>query len=145
MPYLTKHLLEELLADFADPDNPFLVVEREAQHYVQTCVYSEGTYELEYRAGSAEQHFQVHTSDRLLVGEVIWAWSIDNPWWRDAVCWRNASQATQELSSLHERVTTRLTEIGEQLAAAPEPILKVSEVALTVTVQTDGPTGSESA
>ncbi|MDE1675421.1 hypothetical protein [Nocardia gipuzkoensis] len=144
LPYLTKELLADLLADPPDPANPFLVVEREEQHYVQTCPDSDGVYELEYRAGSPDQHFRVHTSDRALVGDVIWAWSIDNPWWRDAVDWREVNQVAEELSALREHVTRQLAEIGEQLAAAPEMILEVSEVALPLAVRVDGPDGGES-
>ncbi|MFQ6331235.1 hypothetical protein ACLMAL_34575 [Nocardia sp. CWNU-33] len=144
LPYLTKELVEDLLADPPDPNNPFLVIERDEQYYVQTCLDSDGVYELEYRAGSEDEHFHVHTSDRSLVRDVVWAWSTDNPWWRDAVQWRNVDLTIEELSRLRECVTAELAEIREQLAAVPEMIPKTSEVALTLSVETDGSDDGES-
>ncbi|WP_328401472.1 hypothetical protein [Nocardia sp. NBC_00403] len=144
LPYLTKELVEDLLADPPDPNNPFLVIEREEQNYVQTCLDSDGVYELEYREGSEGEHFRVHTSDRSLVRDVVWAWSTDNPWWRDAVQWRNVDLTIEELSRLRECVTAELAEIREQLAAVSEMIPKISEVALTLSVETDGSDDGES-
>ncbi|MGW0250883.1 hypothetical protein ACWDYH_30065 [Nocardia goodfellowii] len=77
-PYLTKALLEQWVPELSDP-NPFLIAERAPEHYIQTYRAADGEYTVEYRNGSATEHFGLRTSDPAEVCALIWAWATGEP------------------------------------------------------------------
>jgi hypothetical protein len=87
IPFLTTALLEDFVVAAADPDDPFLVVSRADETYIQTRRH-DLVYEIEHRAGSAAEHFRVYTMRHTVVRDVIWAWACDDPSWTVAVQWR---------------------------------------------------------
>ncbi|WP_433195556.1 hypothetical protein ACQP1G_41715 [Nocardia sp. CA-107356] len=88
IPYLTTALLEDFVVAAADPDDPFVVVSRADETYIQTRRH-EWVYEIEHRAGSAADHFRVYTLQHTVVRDVIWAWACGDPSWTAAVPWRH--------------------------------------------------------
>ena len=63
------------------------------QYYVQVYLNDDFSYQVEYRDGSADQHFQAHIpAQRDVIGvrpvaEVMWGWAHERPRWREAVTW----------------------------------------------------------
>nr|WP_231390374.1 hypothetical protein [Nocardia sp. CNY236] len=76
-PYVTKTLAEQWVPALSPP-NPYLVVERSEQFYIQTYRDDSGTYLLEYRDGSAGKHFATTVPDPAIVAALIWEWVNDN-------------------------------------------------------------------
>ncbi|WP_454194631.1 hypothetical protein [Nocardia sp. Marseille-Q1738] len=76
-PYLTKALAEQWVPELSPP-NPYLVVERGEQFYIQTYRENTGVYTLEYRDGSPDKHFGTTVADPATVAAVIWDWANDN-------------------------------------------------------------------
>ncbi|WP_433577598.1 hypothetical protein [Nocardia brasiliensis] len=76
-PYLTKTLADQWVSELAPP-NPYLVVERDDQVYMQTYREKTGAFTLEYRDGSAEKHFGTTVLDAATVSALIWDWATDN-------------------------------------------------------------------
>ncbi|NEW42612.1 hypothetical protein GV794_27955 [Nocardia cyriacigeorgica] len=72
-PYLTEALARRWVAELAKP-NPYLVVSRGEQDYIQTYREEPG-YILEYRDGSPDRHFTTTLDDSAQVAELIWAWT----------------------------------------------------------------------
>lgn len=93
LPYLTAALLEDFVVGAADPDDPFLFVERDNENYIRTRRH-EWVYEIEHRAGSASEHFRVYTMLHTVVRAVIWAWACGDPSWTLAVQWRRVDPET---------------------------------------------------
>ncbi|MEU4597738.1 hypothetical protein [Nocardia sp. NPDC023988] len=77
-PYLTEELAHRWVADLAAP-NPYLIVERGEQSYIQTYRDPDGTYTLEYRDGSADRHFGTKLGDDAEVARIIWDWTNGKP------------------------------------------------------------------
>ncbi|MEV0334587.1 hypothetical protein [Nocardia sp. NPDC050717] len=77
-PYLTRELAYRWVAGLAEP-NPYLIVERGEQRYIQTYRDPDGGYILEYRDGSPEQHFGTSSDDPQQVAQVIWDWASERP------------------------------------------------------------------
>lgn len=77
-PYLTEELAHRWVAGLADP-NPYLIVERGEQRYIQTYRDPDGGYILEYRDGSPKQHFGTSSDDPAQVARVIWGWATEQP------------------------------------------------------------------
>ena len=77
-PYLTEELARRWVAGLADP-NPYLIVERGEQRYIQTYRDPSGPYTLEYRDGSPDQHFGATLDDPAQVADIIWAWTTEDP------------------------------------------------------------------
>ncbi|MFB7877393.1 hypothetical protein ACFC06_19260 [Nocardia sp. NPDC056064] len=77
-PYLTEELAHRWVAGLADP-NPYLIVERGEQRYIQTYRDPAGPYTLEYRDGSADKHFGTTLEDPAQVARIIWAWANGEP------------------------------------------------------------------
>lgn len=75
-PYLTEELAYRWVAGLADP-NPYLIVERGDQRYIQTYRDPSGPYTLEYRDGSPERHFGTTIDDPAQVARIIWAWTTE--------------------------------------------------------------------
>lgn len=80
VPYVTPKLLEEFMRTptWPDPDAPFFIIERDDDHYAQVYCHDDGSFDLEYRDGSPQQHFSVETSDRRLVTDALWAWALQD-------------------------------------------------------------------
>lgn len=89
LPYLTPALLHDLVLwpTWPSSEDLFFIIERNAEEYVQTLRDEDDAYQLEYRDGSRDAHFEFYTHDSKLVTDVMWAWTIQNPGWRTAVPW----------------------------------------------------------
>jgi hypothetical protein len=87
-PYLSHSLLADLIAR-PHPRCPFFVVKRVEQQFIQAFIQANGMPAiLEYRAGSAEHHYQAEASDREVVRDVVWAWATESAGWETAVAWQ---------------------------------------------------------
>ena len=74
-PYLSPSLLADLIARPV-PRDPFFVAKREEQQYIQALTpVGAAPAVVEYRDGSADQHYRAETSDRDLVRDIVWAWA----------------------------------------------------------------------
>ncbi|MCQ4208767.1 hypothetical protein [Streptomyces longispororuber] len=64
------------------------------QHYIQVALNDDLSYQVEYRDGGPDRHFQAHVpcdgSPFAVepVADVVAAWARDRPGWRDALPWR---------------------------------------------------------
>ncbi len=75
-------IIPDILAALSNRDDPYLVVTREGEHYMQTLWTSEG-FILEFRDGRAEAHFRSRDYlDASLVAGAIQGY-ISNGQWRD--------------------------------------------------------------
>lgn len=83
---VTREKLESLLRDLPDHD-PWLVLERAKDVYVQTYRQPDGTFLLERRDGSAHRHFTTSVADRGEVVSRMWAWVSDEPTWSRNLAW----------------------------------------------------------
>jgi hypothetical protein len=88
----SEDLLFILLDDLDDADEEFLIVERTAdasgQTYAQVCIGPDGRYQLEYRDGGPERHFQAFTSTKQVAHKVLTGWAYELPGWQDALAWK---------------------------------------------------------
>ncbi|QLY31283.1 hypothetical protein [Nocardia huaxiensis] len=73
-PYLTKELAHLWIPALADP-GPYLIVETGDELYIQTFRHPDGHYVLEYRDGSADQHFATTVDSPTEVADLIWQWT----------------------------------------------------------------------
>lgn len=87
---LTRERLESLLADLPRTD-PWLVLERERDVYVQTYRQDDGTFLLERRGGSADRHFRTILTDRSEVADRMWAWLSGEPGWSRDITWERVT------------------------------------------------------
>jgi hypothetical protein len=89
LPYVTPLLLSNLvmLATWPLPEEPYFIVTRGDDDYVQTYRDDDGSYQLEYRDGGPDAHFAFRTQKGGLVADVMWAWATRDPRWRTAVAW----------------------------------------------------------
>lgn len=55
---LTDDLIVKSLESLGANDDSFLILSKDEMHYMQTVRLSDGTYVLEYRAGSDDSHFE---------------------------------------------------------------------------------------
>ncbi|WP_406275010.1 hypothetical protein OH799_02250 [Nocardia sp. NBC_00881] len=108
LPELTEAMLGDLLEKPPDPDCLILELSRADLHDIRARLLSDGVYELEYRAGSANESFQMYTSDAVLVRDVLRAWLSDDPWWHDAVAWYRVDPAIAELQAVQEELAGML-------------------------------------
>lgn len=83
---LTLERLESLLAGLPDHD-PWLVLERAKDDYVQTYRQPDDTFLLERRDGSADQHFTTSVADLGEVRTRMWAWLSGDPTWGHDLAW----------------------------------------------------------
>ncbi|RPA57791.1 hypothetical protein EF294_17045 [Gordonia oryzae] len=76
-PLLSACMLTELVDRLGQPE-PYIVIERDTEVYVQSRARDDGRFDLEYRDGSADRHFATITdADRL--PELLWAWTVGGP------------------------------------------------------------------
>ncbi|GAB2700577.1 hypothetical protein [Nocardia thraciensis] len=87
-PYLTEVLIHDWIPNLAPP-NPYLIVERAPQDYIQTFRDGAGAYTLEYRDGSPERHFGTRLTDAAQVADLIWDWTTGDRTRLDALDWQS--------------------------------------------------------
>ncbi|WP_155980916.1 hypothetical protein [Nocardia sp. CNY236] len=104
LPELTEAALGDLLDTPPGRDCPILELSRGGSHEIRAKLLPDGVYEVEHRAGSAAESFQMYTSDAALVRDVLWAWLSGDPWWRDAVAWYPVDPAIAELRAVHDEL-----------------------------------------
>ncbi|MCC3332550.1 hypothetical protein [Nocardia abscessus] len=104
LPDLTEDALGDLIDEPADPEHPILELSRADLHDIRARLLPDGVYELEHRAGSATETFQMYTSDPVLVRDVLWAWLSDDPWWHDSVAWFPVDPAIAELRAVQDEL-----------------------------------------
>ncbi len=85
-PYLTETLAYFWIRELADP-NPYLIVEREPQVYIQTYRSSEQDFTLEYRDGGPDRHFTTQVQGPDTVAQLIWGWTRGNRERLDQLSW----------------------------------------------------------
>lgn len=89
--------LHDLLADM-NLTYRFVIVERvdrqpAGQHYMQVYLNDDFSYLVEYRDGSADQHFRarVDRQPEMIgvdpVAHIVRDWAFDRPGWREALPW----------------------------------------------------------
>ncbi|MFF3323064.1 hypothetical protein [Streptomyces sp. NPDC002889] len=89
--------VHDLLADM-NLSWPFVIVERldrepVDEHYMQVHLNGDLSYQVEYREGSADRHFQAHVPSQgdvigpQPVARVISDWAHDRGGWREALPW----------------------------------------------------------
>ena len=61
-------------------------------HYAQARLRPEGGYQLEYRAGSAAEHFQTLTNSRDEVVAALSAWAKGDLSWRNKFEWKSIGE-----------------------------------------------------
>ncbi|MBF6078279.1 hypothetical protein IU498_26995 [Nocardia beijingensis] len=105
LPELTEDALGDLLGAPAGPEHTVLELSRADLHEIRARLLPDGVYELEHRAGSATESFQMYTSDPVLVRDVLLAWLSGDPWWRDAVAWFPVDPAIAELRAVQDELS----------------------------------------
>jgi len=92
---------EEVLHDFLANMNlrwQFVIVDRldrepVGQHYMQVHLNDDLSYDVEYREGGGDHHFQAHVPRQHEitgcepVARILQDWAFDRPGWRDALQW----------------------------------------------------------
>ncbi|MEV4329777.1 hypothetical protein AB0K02_04430 [Streptomyces sp. NPDC049597] len=89
--------VHDLLADM-NLSHPYVIVERRdrepaGHHYMQVCLNDDFSYQVEYREGREELHFQAHVPAQgpvigpEPVAKVIDDWMRDGDAWRTALAW----------------------------------------------------------
>lgn len=87
VPYVSEQLLAEYIA-LPAVDAPFVVVQRDADHYAQAYLRTTQPSDIECRAGGPDHHYAATTTDHDLVRNVLWQWAVGDDRWRTAVEWR---------------------------------------------------------
>ncbi|MFE9472564.1 hypothetical protein ACFY5K_35520 [Streptomyces griseofuscus] len=72
--------------------NEYLVLERQEEEregdwYVQVWFRDNNTYQLEYRDGVPEEHYQTLTVSQEKVLQALLGWMLDKPAWREGFMW----------------------------------------------------------
>ena len=83
---LTYPRLESLLSGLPASD-PWLVLERDQDVYVQTLRQQDGSFVLEYRDGDPDRHFGTKVADVQEVLDRMWGWLNDRPDWSVDADW----------------------------------------------------------
>ncbi|MFR9752329.1 hypothetical protein ACL02S_15005 [Nocardia sp. 004] len=124
LPGSTEHALSDFLDVPPGPDCPILELSRAGAHEIRAKLLSDGMYELEHRAGSPTESFQMYTSDAVLVRDVLWSWLSGDPWWREAVAWYPVDPEVAELRAVHDELAelldclTGMSDLTEGMNAA---------------------------
>jgi hypothetical protein len=85
-PYLTETLATMWMRELIDP-NPYLIVERAPEIYIQTYRESADEYTLEYRDGGADRHFTTIVTGSDTVAGLIWDWAREDRTRLDRLPW----------------------------------------------------------
>lgn len=87
----SEDLLFELMSDIDAGAEQFMIVERLADTstntYAQTCVTDDGRFQVEYRDGGSQRHFQAFTPELRVAHAAITGWAFGLPGWRDTLSW----------------------------------------------------------
>jgi hypothetical protein len=113
--------LHDLLADM-NMRCRFVIVERLSvkplgQHYMQVYLNDDYSYQIEFREGGPDRHFQALIAprpelDRVEpVARILQDWAISGSMWRTALPWRPWHQS--ESDKEHERLTPAKSAAGE--------------------------------
>lgn len=86
LPYLTTSILTDLLAR-PHHTEPWLVVARGEQHYVQAFFPLAADCVLEYRDGGPDYHYQAIIADRSVVAHALWDWTTRGPDQTEGIEW----------------------------------------------------------
>lgn len=84
------------LAKLKAKGNCFAIFERRDEHYFQTLKESARKYIVEYRAGSADQHYHAVTSDLNAVTQAFQAFAEDRDTWRKQFTWEKLDLSADE-------------------------------------------------
>lgn len=87
---LTQERLQALLANLPGSD-PWLVLQRRSNLYVQAYRQSDGTFLFERRDGSTGQHYQSRVPDRGEVARRMWAWITGDATWSADLPWERVT------------------------------------------------------
>ncbi|WP_409240596.1 hypothetical protein [Streptomyces sp. PA5.6] len=90
--------------------------ERPGSWYIQVLLRENNTFQLEYRDGVAELHYQTQTISQEKVLGALLGWAGAKPGWRDGFMWNNIA----EQFGLSER-ETREPSVGAEPSTGPEP------------------------
>ncbi|MET8795301.1 hypothetical protein ABZV91_02380 [Nocardia sp. NPDC004568] len=85
-PYLTEALATLWVHELIEP-NPYPIVERAPETYIQTYRDSADDFTLEYRDGGSDRHFATHVSGPDAVAALIWDWARDDRTRLDELSW----------------------------------------------------------
>jgi hypothetical protein len=66
--------------------------ERPGSWYIQVLLRENNTYQLEYRDGVAEQHYQTQTISQEKVLGALLGWAGAKPGWRNGFMWNNIAE-----------------------------------------------------
>ncbi|MGW1774830.1 hypothetical protein [Streptomyces sp. NPDC002104] len=66
--------------------------ERPGSWYIQVLLRENSTYQLEYRDGVAELHYQTQTISQEKVLAALLGWASMKPGWRDGFMWNNIAE-----------------------------------------------------
>jgi hypothetical protein len=83
---LTYRRFESIVSSLP-PSDPWLVLERDPDVYVQTLRQEDGTFVLEHRDGSGDLHFSTSVSEAHEVLTRMWAWLRGEPTWNADADW----------------------------------------------------------
>ncbi|HKA42281.1 MAG TPA: hypothetical protein VKF40_09855 [Burkholderiales bacterium] len=83
---LTREHLESLLAELS-PTDPWLVLKRDSNLYIQTYQQNDGTFLFERRDGNRDRHFKTVLVDENAVASRMWAWVANDPDWSANLDW----------------------------------------------------------
>ncbi|WP_071289531.1 hypothetical protein [Mycolicibacterium llatzerense] len=86
VPYLSPALLAELF-DHPHPSDPWLIIERGDQHYIQSRFEPGTDVEVEHRNGGPDRHYRAVTDDPRLAQQVLWWWATESAQWESALQW----------------------------------------------------------
>ncbi|MFI8393059.1 hypothetical protein [Streptomyces sp. NPDC085540] len=99
----TKPAIGTMLAQLQRGDAHMVVErideERAGSWYIQVLLRENNTYQLEYRDGVPEQHFQTLTVSQGKVLAALLGWAAAKPGWKDGFMWNNIGE--QFCSSCH--------------------------------------------
>lgn len=78
LPYLTESIVRDVMAH-QQHYGDYLIAETAENTYMQAVFENGRPCQIEYRAGSADQHYQAMVNDRELVPQLFAAWLRDGP------------------------------------------------------------------
>jgi hypothetical protein len=87
LPYLTEHILADLVQR-PPRRNPWFVISRSEQRYMQAHLPQDAAAVLEHRVGASDRHYRATTVDPAVVQTLMWHWVIENPAWLTSLPWQ---------------------------------------------------------
>lgn len=88
----SEDMLFELLSDIEAGREQFMVVERLGlqETYAQAVLLEDGSFLMEYRAGSSEQHFAATSRDKRRIHSAMTGWAYQLEGWSALLDWQPA-------------------------------------------------------